>query len=44
MSGKNPARSVMSAEQRRRKTQQIVFSILAIIIILSWVITLIAPV
>lgn len=43
MAGKNQARTTMSSEQRKRKVQQAVFSILAIIIILSWVISLIAP-
>jgi hypothetical protein len=43
MSGKNQHRSVLSSEQRKRRTQQIIFSILAIVIILSWIISLIAP-
>jgi accessory gene regulator protein AgrB len=43
MSGKTQARPVQSAEQRKRKNQQIIFSILAIIIILSWIISLLAP-
>ncbi len=43
MSGKTQSRSAEPTEQRKRRTQQIVFSILAIIIILSWIISLVAP-
>lgn len=43
MSGKTQTRTVQSSEQRKRRNQQIIFSILAIIIILSWIISLLAP-
>ncbi|MEA4907801.1 MAG: hypothetical protein GYA17_16500 [Chloroflexi bacterium] len=33
-----------SYEQRRRRTQQIVFAVLAVIIILSWIVSMIAAV
>jgi uncharacterized membrane protein len=42
MSGKTPSRSGLTAEQRKRRTQQLVFSIIAIIVILSWIISLVA--
>jgi hypothetical protein len=41
MSGKKKTGS--SRDQRRMRTQQIVFAIIAVILILSWVITLINP-
>jgi len=34
-----PARNL---EQNRRRTQQIIFSVLAVLIILSWIISLVA--
>lgn len=37
---KNPKRGSISPEQRKKKTQQIVFNILAVIIIISWVVSL----
>jgi predicted nucleic acid-binding Zn ribbon protein len=40
MAGKIQARSGANSEQRKRKTQQIIFSALAIIIILSWILSL----
>lgn len=43
MSGRTQTRTVQTSEQRKRKTQQVIFSILAIIIILSWIISLLAP-
>jgi hypothetical protein len=43
MSGKTQTRPVQTNEQRKRRNQQIIFSILAIIIILSWIISLLAP-
>lgn len=42
MSGKNQSRSAFTYEQRKRRTQQIIFSIIAIIVILSWIISLVA--
>jgi hypothetical protein len=41
MSGKTQSRSAGSAEQRKRRTQTLVFNILAIIVILSWIISLV---
>ncbi|HEX7556493.1 MAG TPA: hypothetical protein VF338_07695 [Leptolinea sp.] len=42
MSGRSQPRSGSTAEQRKRRTQQIVFNLLAIIVILSWIISLVA--
>ncbi len=42
MSGKSQSRSAPTAEQRKRRTQQLVFNLLAIIVILSWIISLVA--
>jgi predicted nucleic acid-binding Zn ribbon protein len=42
MSGKTQSRSGLTSEQRKRRTQQIIFSIIAIIVILSWIISLVA--
>jgi hypothetical protein len=40
MAGKQQPRSGPTTEQRKNRTQQIVFNALAIIIILSWILTL----
>jgi hypothetical protein len=40
MAGKIQTRTGSTAEQRKRRTQQIIFNALAIIIILSWILTL----
>jgi hypothetical protein len=42
MSGKTQSRSVITAEQRKRRKQTLVFNLLAIIVILSWIISLVA--
>jgi len=40
MADRTQARSGPTADQRKRRTQKIIFNALAIIIILSWVLTL----
>ncbi len=37
---KNSKQGSVSPDQRRKKTQQIVFNILAVIIIISWIVSL----
>lgn len=40
MAGRQQTRTGSTTEQRKRRTQQIIFNALAIIIILSWILTL----
>jgi hypothetical protein len=40
MAGKTQSRTGLTTEQHKRRLQQIIFNALAIIIILSWILTL----
>jgi hypothetical protein len=42
MAGKPQSRNTSNPEQRKRRIQQLVFNLLAIIVILSWIISLVA--
>ncbi|BCY16809.1 hypothetical protein hrd7_06580 [Leptolinea sp. HRD-7] len=42
MPAKTQSRTAPNSEQRKRRIQQIVFNLLAILVIISWIISLIA--